>query len=103
MVLSWPEVVFGWPAAIAALMMLIAGTAIRRWALAAAGALVALPFLFYLFGTPLFRYWAPVIVMVNLASVLAVAKDRRWLAAAALVPFAGTLLVLGGLVLARRG
>jgi hypothetical protein len=88
-----------WSVAIVGLVLLGAGIVTRRWPVSAAGCVIVLPFLLYLFGTPLFRYWALGVVALNCASAVAVARGHRWLALAAIVPFVGIAVWLASAVL----
>lgn len=97
MIDSWPNIVVSWPAVIASLALLGYGIVTQGWKTTLAGSLIALPFLLYLFATPRFGYWAPVIVLLNFAAVYAVARGHRWLPAGLVAPFFG---VVAWLVLA---
>jgi hypothetical protein len=84
----WPQIAF-WLAAFVALVLLGAGIVTRRWRVSAAGCAISLPFLFYLLLTPLFRYWALGVIVLNCVSVVALARGYRWLALAMVAPFVG--------------
>lgn len=101
MVNSWPAIVMGWPAIVASLVLLGLGIATRRRLITLVGALVALPFLLYLFGTPRFQYWAPVLALLNFAAAASVGRGYRWLPAGLVVPFLGTVVWLAHAVLSQ--
>jgi len=85
--LSWPQIVFGWPAVITALALHGYALAVRRWVPSLVGFFVALPFLWYLSGFPAVGYWAALIALANLASVVGLARRQRVFAVIALLPF----------------
>jgi len=89
--LSWPEVVFGWPAVIAGLLLYGFGLAARRWLPSLVGFLVTLPFLWYLSGFPRWEYGAALIAISNLVSVIAIARRHRPVSVIALVPYLAAL------------
>ncbi len=81
-------ILVGWPAIIAAAVLLIYGVATGRWKAVVAGAVVALPFLLmYLLGLPPVGYWALVPAVLNFAAALAVSRGHRGLGAAAIAPY----------------
>ena len=53
--MPWVAIVFGWPAAVAAIAVSAAGLLTKRPALVWAGASLGLPFMVYLAGAP--RFW----------------------------------------------
>lgn len=71
---------FGWPAVAASLLLSAVGIALRRVVVVLLGAALALPFLLYLAGTPRFALSAPAVALLYLATVVAVARLRRWVA-----------------------
>jgi hypothetical protein len=78
------------------------GLAARRGLPALVGFLVALPFLWYLFGFPRFEYGAALIALSNLVSVIAIGRGHRLLAVIALLPFLATVSWLAYTVLAQE-
>ena len=80
-------VLFGWPAVLVSLALTFSGIAMKRWWAALAGALVATPFLFYLFASPRIGWLSPVVATLYLGSARAVASSRRALALAIATPF----------------
>lgn len=92
------QIVFGWPAVGLAFGLALAGLSARRPALVALAALAAVPFTWYINGSPSIGWpvalgvWLPF-----LAAAEALRRGRRGLAALGLVPFgalAGVLLFL---------
>jgi len=86
------DIIVGWPAIVASLVLLGLGIASQRQLITLVGAVVALPFLLYLFGTPRFPYWAPVLILLNFAAAASVGRGYRWLPALLAVPFLGTVV-----------
>jgi hypothetical protein len=71
---------FGWPAVLASILVAAVGIMVKRAFVVLVGAALAMPFLFYLTGTPRFGLSAPVIAVLYLGAVYAVARLRRWIA-----------------------
>jgi hypothetical protein len=99
------EILFGWPLAVAGLLLTVAGIHLRWWHLVFAGAVVALPFLFQFTGTPGFRLVIYAIMALHLGSAAAVARRRTGLAIFMIAPFVAivlfaAILSLGGADLA---
>jgi hypothetical protein len=80
-------VVFGWPAVVASVVLTSCGIALRRPALALAGAIVAVPFMLYLFASPGARWIAPPVALAHFATPFALRRSGRGLAALLLLPF----------------
>lgn len=93
--------IFGWPGAIASLLLMGAGIAADRARAVAIGALVGTPFLFYFAVTPRFRYLAPAILALNYAAAFALARKQRILAAILCSPFVLFLMFVARIVLAQ--
>jgi hypothetical protein len=88
---------FGWPAVLASVLVAAVGIALRRLLVVLVGAALALPFFLYMAGTPRFALSAPIVAILYLATVVAVAKLRRWVAWGlwlVFVAFAGLVAVL---------
>lgn len=82
----------GWPGIILSLSLLSLGLA-KKWPrVMLAGALISLPFLVYLIGSPRFQYWSPIVVALTFAAVVALYNGRRGLSVLLVVPY--TFLVL---------
>ena len=84
---AWPVVVFGFPAAFIAGLLLIVGVALKSARLVAVGALVGLPFCVYLAGTPRFGLAAIAVVCCLAGAIAATAKAKTSIAAMFVVPF----------------
>ena len=80
-------ILFGWPAVVVSLALTLTGIAVGRWRAVLAGALVATPFLFYLFASSLIGWLSLVVAALYLGSAQAVASSRRALALAMATPF----------------
>jgi hypothetical protein len=95
--MRWAQIVFGWPAIVAAAIFLISGAASRRAWLSAIGALLAVPPLSIL-------GWAALFALVsNWISATLVWRRMRLVAAAFLLPFLFVSIRLAVLVvLAHR-
>jgi hypothetical protein len=93
--ISWPSVVMGWPAIGLSLGLYLVALAARRWQVAAAGAVTAVPFCWYLTlaALPL----GSVVLVANVASVIELRRKRHGRAALMLLPF---IAVSGVLALA---
>lgn len=99
--LSWPEIVFGWPAVVGALILYGVGLHTSRWLPALAGFVISLPFLWYLSGYPSLMIGGPLTALSSLVSVVALARGRRLVAGLALLPFVAVVLWLAYAVLAQ--
>lgn len=93
------EIIFGWPAAIAALLLCILGVGLKRYWLVVTGALVSLPFHYYIFGTPRFSILGILLPLCLFASAYAVRRKIYFLAWLLLLPFTGFILWLGVIIL----
>ena len=84
--MHWAAIVFGWPAAFAAVLVSTTGLVLRFPALVAAGAVVACPFMYYLFATPRFWQVALIAAPCHFAAARALARQRPLLAWALFAP-----------------
>jgi hypothetical protein len=80
-------VIVGWPAVLASIVLAIVGIATERPRLVFAGAIVACPFLLYVFLTPRLRWVSPPVAALLFLAAGAVARRQRRVAAAMLVPY----------------
>lgn len=87
-------VVFGWPAVIVSIGLVIAGIRSGRSRVTLIGALLGCPFLLFLFASPRIGLLAVIVGLLYVASSQAVAQSRRVLAFAMAVPF----ILLAGFV-----
>lgn len=99
------QILFGWPVAIAGLLLTVAGIYLRWWHLVFAGAVVALPFLFQFTAAPGFRVIMYIVMALHLGSAGAVARGKVAVAILMIVPFLALILFaailsLGGAELA---
>ena len=74
--MHWAAIVFGWPGAITSIAVSTVGLLVQRVVLVVIGALVGLPFMFYLFATP--RFWLLAVVAAPCHFAAAAAVARRW-------------------------
>jgi hypothetical protein len=95
-------VIFGWPAVLASLVLAIVGVATERSRLVLAGAIVACPFLLYLFLTPRLRWVALPVAMLLFLAPGAVARRQRRAAVVMLVPYLCLCAFVAYLVLNQR-
>jgi hypothetical protein len=103
--MTFLQILFGWPMAIAGLLLTVAGIYLRWWHLVLAGAVVALPFLFQFTGTPGFRVIIYITMALHLGSAAAVGRGKPAVAILMIVPFLAlvlfaAILSLGGAELA---
>jgi hypothetical protein len=83
----WPAIVFGWPSLIVGSILVVVGVALRRAAITAAGALIAVGFLAYLAMNPYpTRLFGLLALTANAAAALAVWRRRTVLAWLSLIP-----------------
>jgi tryptophan-rich sensory protein len=82
-------VLFGWPAVLASGVLLVVGV-VGAWSrVVFLGAVVACPFLFYLFLSPRLGWAAPIAGVMLFAAAIAVGWGHRLAAAALLAPYVG--------------
>ena len=80
-------VIFGWPAVIASVLLVLTSIARGRWQWALAGAAIGSPFLLYLALTPRLAPIAPIVGLSYFAAAYALARGDRAVAAALTIPF----------------
>jgi hypothetical protein len=91
----FPAILFGWPTILTALLLCVAGIWLKRSWLVAAGALLSLPFDYYLSGSPKFGMLGILLPLCLFASAYAVRRQIIWLAWVLLIPFVGIVLWIG--------
>ena len=74
--LQWPVMVFGWPAVLLSLSLSKVGIVRSKPVLLLAGAMVLVPFSFYLSANP-YTFWALFLPLLPLAASLGVARGYR--------------------------
>jgi hypothetical protein len=99
--MSWVQVVFGWPAVIVSVLTTLAGLLWASWRIVVTGAVVALPFMLYMFGTPRFMLVAPLIVASHFGAAYAVSRGERAVGFILFLPFTGFVGFVAWLVLAQ--
>ena len=85
------------------LVLALVGTATTRAELVLAGAVVACPFLFYLFLTPRLRWVAPPVAALLFLAAPAAARRMRRTALLLIVPYAGLAVFVAYLALNSAG
>lgn len=86
---SWPAIAFGWPAIGLAIALTIAGILRKQWHWPIAAALIAIPFTFYLAGSPAFGWLAIFLSPMLAVAGIAIRYHRATIAWACLAPFLG--------------
>lgn len=94
----WPALVFGWPGPILAMMLSVIGVVRAKVSWLVAGAVVLLPFCFYLLLTPRFR-WAVLLPFLPLLAARATARGATRIAWVAVLLLVGVLVAIAGLIL----
>jgi hypothetical protein len=81
------QFVFGWPMIVASVALSVGGIVLRSWRVAVAGAVAALPFMFYIFANPLGRGIAPPVVCAHFGCAYALHRRRALVAAILVAPY----------------
>lgn len=89
----------GWPGIISSLAISIAGVIRSKPVWLIIGAVLAIPFSWYLSGWPLFRHIGLLLPLFQLGASVAIHRHVTWLAWLLLLPFAGIAVWLGITVL----
>jgi hypothetical protein len=87
-------IVFGWPAALASLLLVAVGLAARKFRLVIVGVIVGTPFLLYFALTPRFRYVAALILLLNYASAVAAHREKVVVASVLYAPYVIFLMLV---------
>lgn len=95
---AWPAVVFGWPAALAAIASFAAAVTLRRTRWAVAGATLAAPFCVFVSGYPAIRGIGLFVLTLTALGALAVRRGRTWLGAGLFAPFVILVAVVAAAV-----
>ena len=93
--------IFGWPAILTSILLAVLGIATGRSRLVLAAALLACPFLFYLFLTPRMRWIAPPAATLMFVAAAATARGHRLAAIALAAPYFGVALFVAYLVVSQ--
>jgi hypothetical protein len=94
-------VIFGWPAVVASLGLALVGIATTRSRMVLAGAVVACPFLFYLFLTPRFRWVAPPVAALLFLAARSAARTQRGTALLLVAPYVALALFVAYLAVTQ--
>lgn len=89
----------GWPDIISSLAISIAGVMRSKPLWLITGAILAVPFSWYLSATPLFRYIGLLLPLFQIGAAVAVFRHVQWLAWLLILPFAVITAWLGIVVL----
>ena len=99
--MTWPQLIFGWPTIILALVVFGLAFARSRTALGFVGLGLATPFLWYASGAPGGEWLAPVVFLALAGAALSLHRGRRGWAVACLLPFVATVLIAAAAALSR--
>jgi hypothetical protein len=99
--MSWPEIVFGWPAIILALCAFGLAFARRRSALGFAGLAVATPFLGYAGTAPGGRWLSPLVFALLGGAAELLRRGHRGWAIACCAPFVCLVVLLVAAVVSQ--
>ncbi len=95
------QIIFGWPAIIASLLLSVVGLALRKpWLLVTAGVL-AIPFSWYLSGYPAIRTPAALLPLFQFGAAWALWREKKVLAWVLLAPLAMITVFLAVVVLSQ--
>jgi|GEM_PF-4167463 len=85
---NWPIWVMGWPAITLSIVCAAAGLVLRSNRFMVAGAVIAMPFCWYLAMNPgIWRFIAPVIAFLYFIGAFALSRGQRGFALILLLPF----------------
>jgi len=91
----------GWPAIISVSILCLAGLVRKQPVLLVLGALLVLPFAWYLSMTPRFQIIGFIVPLLLLGAAYLLSRGRRYTAALLLLPFAAIVLWLAVIVLSQ--
>jgi hypothetical protein len=92
--MTWPQIVLGWPAIIAALLLFAVAFSRERSMFGFLALLFAAPFLFYASRAPGGIWYAGIALVTLAAAAWLLYRGRRGWAAACVAPFAAWVIVL---------
>jgi hypothetical protein len=92
--MSLVHFVFSWPILVACVTATVAGILLRSWKVELAGAVAALPFMFYLFENPAGRGAAPLLVCAHFGCVYALYRRKPLVATSLILPFIAVAVLL---------
>ena len=96
-------ILFGWPAIVASVVLVMTGISLSRWPLTLAGAAVAMPFLLYVWASPRFGATTAVpVALLYFGAAWAVARGRTGMAFAFSAPFLALVTLMARLVLGQH-
>jgi hypothetical protein len=92
--MTWPQVVFGWPAIIAGLLLFTLAFGRERSTLGFLALLFVVPFLWYASRAPGGIWFSGIALVTLAAAAWLLYRGRRGWAAACVAPFAAWVIVL---------
>jgi hypothetical protein len=101
MITTLAMIFMGWPAIISVSALCLAGLVRKQPVLLVLGALLVLPFAWYLSMNPLFRAMGFIVPLLLLGAAYLLSRGWRYTAALLLLPFAGIVLWLTVTVLTQ--
>lgn len=94
-------IAMGWPSILTSLGLSLTGIARKRQVLLLIGALLVVPFAYYLNASPRFAVPGAFLPMLHLGAAVAVYRGHRWLALLLLLPFIAVTIWLAVAVLTQ--
>jgi hypothetical protein len=85
--MTFIEIIFGWPAVVTSIVITATGITVRSWAVALIGAIITIPFMFYLFGTPRFMLVSIPVAFAHFSVAYALDRGSRLFALVLFAPF----------------
>jgi len=96
--MTFVEITFGCPAIITGIVVTTTGIAVRSWGVALIGAIIAVPFMFYLFGTPRFMLISVPVAFAHFSVAYVLYRGRRLSALVLFAPFVALAAYIFSLV-----
>ena len=84
----WP-ILLGWPAILVSIVLSVTGIVRRRSGWLIVSVITVLPITLYLFGTPRFRWIAPLLPLLLIGVGISIRRSLHWLAWSLFIPFVG--------------
>jgi hypothetical protein len=99
--MTWPQIVFGWPAIIASLAAFAAAFTTGRSWLGFLGLALAVPFLWYASHSPTGEWFSPALFLALLGAAVLLRQGRRRAAMVCLSPFVLVIAIMATVVLSQ--
>jgi hypothetical protein len=101
--LSMLAIIFiGWPGIVSSLVISLVGLIIRKHSFLLIGALLAVPFSWYIGMTPLLKYWGLGIPLFQVGSAIAIKRKVFWLSWLLILPYTSLVVWLAISVLTEH-